>query len=137
MQLHLNQGTEYAYQALCLLDRSDGRVVSGKTMAEQLDVSVDYLTKVLRPLSKAGWIAGTRGAAGGYRITVDLAALCVLDLVEVVEGRVDRERCMHGDSRNPAQELCALHDAWIRARDSLLVELAATPLNEPCLASSE
>ena len=137
MQLHLNQGTEYAYRALCMLDESDGARVSGKTMAEQLDVSVDYLTKVLRPLSRAGWIAGSRGASGGYRITVDLSALCVLDLIEAVEGRVDRERCMHGDSRNPAQELCAYHDAWIRARDSLLVELESTPLNEPCLASSE
>ena len=137
MQLHLNQGTEIAYQALCMLDRSDGEVVPGKTMAEQLGVSVDYLTKVLRPLSRAGWIAGSRGATGGYRITVDLTALCVLDLVETVEGRVDRQRCMHGDSRNPAQELCALHDAWIRARDSLLVELESTPLTEPCLTSSE
>ena len=137
MQLHLNQGTEVAYRALCMLDRSDGTPLSGKTMAEQLDVSADYLTKVLRPLSHAGWITGERGATGGYRMTVDLTALCVLDLIEVVEGRVDRERCMHGDSRNPAQELCALHDAWIRARDSLLVELESTPLTEPCLASSE
>ncbi|MGI9666685.1 MAG: RrF2 family transcriptional regulator [Acidimicrobiia bacterium] len=128
MKLHLNQGTEYAYQALQVLEQSDDTHVTGRTVAEKLDVSTDYVAKVLSPLTRAGWVSATTGPAGGYRLRADLTTLCVLDLIEVVEGRVDRSRCMHGDSRDPASEICALHDPWIRARDSLLSELEVTPL---------
>lgn len=70
------------------------------------------------------------GPSGGYRLAIDLNGHCLLDLVEVVEGTVDRTRCMHGDSRNPAEQLCGLHTPWVKARDALLDELEATPLAE-------
>ncbi len=128
MQLQLNQKTEMAYQALELLDRSGSEYVSGRRIAEALGVSAQYLTKVMSPLARAGWVASTTGPAGGYRLAIDLSDQCLLDLIEVVEGTVDRSRCMHGDARNPAKEPCLLHDPWTRARDALLDELAVTPL---------
>lgn len=130
MRFHLNQATESAYRALLVLADSGDEYLTGRQLAEELDVSTDYLAKVMSPLSRAGWVASSTGPAGGYRLEADLRALCVLDLVEAVEGRVDRSRCMHGDSRNPAPEECALHGPWVRARDSLLSELEVTPLWE-------
>lgn len=135
MLLHLDQRTELAYRALLLLDEVDDGPATSKDIAARLDLSPDYLVKVLAPLTRAGWIASTRGPAGGYRLSTSLEHLCVLDLIEAVEGKVDREKCMHGDSRNPATEVCTLHDPWIRARDALLTELEETPIALAGLAS--
>ena len=128
MQLCLNRQTGLACEALTILGTFDTEYVSSRDLAERLDVSTDYVTKVLAPLVREGWVTSTPGRTGGYRLAIDLDERCVLDLIETVEGRVDRSKCMHGDSRNPALEPCALHDAWVRARDSLLTELELTPL---------
>jgi len=130
LRLQLNQRTELAYRALDVLEHSGSVYLSGKRIAEQLDVSAQYLTKVMAPLARAGWVTTLTGPSGGYRLAIDLSVHCLLDLVEVVEGTVDRSRCMHGDSRNPAEELCKLHTPWVKARDALLNELAVTPLAE-------
>ncbi|MDJ0792490.1 MAG: Rrf2 family transcriptional regulator [Acidimicrobiia bacterium] len=135
MQLHLDQRTELAYQALLLLEGSGPDYVTGSDLADRLQITPDYLTKVVAPLSRAGWVVSTTGPSGGYRLSANLEELCILDLVEAVEGRVDRERCMHGDSRNPAPELCTLHEPWVRARDALLAELEETPIAVAGLSS--
>jgi Rrf2 family protein len=130
VNLQLDQRTELACKALLLLNEDDesDHYMPRRIIAERLDLSPDYLTKVLAPLSHAGWITSATGPAGGYRLTANLSELCVLDLIEAVEGRIDRERCLHGDSRNPVTERCTLHDPWIRARDALLTELEETPI---------
>ena len=135
MQLHLDKRTGLAYRALLLLDRQHDTVTPGRDLATSLEVSTEYLNKVMAPLKHAGWVRATRGPAGGYRVTTNLEELCILDLIEAVEGRVDRDRCMHGDARNPATELCTLHDPWIRARDALLSELEETPIAVAGLSS--
>ncbi|HSJ71628.1 MAG TPA: Rrf2 family transcriptional regulator [Acidimicrobiia bacterium] len=128
MRLELDQRTELAAQALIVLDVNDPGYQTGTGIADRLSISLDYLTKILAPLIREGWIASAPGRGGGYRLTKSLDGLCVLDLIEAVEGRVDRNQCMHGDSRNPPTELCRLHDPWVRARESLLRELEETPL---------
>ena len=135
MQLHLDQRTELAYQALLILDGAGTDYLTSREIAERLSLSADYLTKVLAPLGRAGWIVSSTGPKGGYRLSANLEELCILDLIEAVEGRVDRTRCMHGDSRNPATELCTLHDPWVRARDALLSELEETPIAVAGLSS--
>jgi Rrf2 family protein len=126
--LELSQRTEYAYCGLVRLDGVGDQFVSGKTIASWLDVSPVYVTKLMNPLVRNGWVASATGTNGGYRLAVNLENQCVLDLIEIVEGKVDRTRCIHGDTQNPALELCAMHEPWVRARDALLTELEVAPL---------
>lgn len=137
MLLHLDQRTEFAYQALLLLNEQRDDFTTSRDIASELDLSPDYLVKVLAPLTRVGWITSSRGSAGGYRLNTNLGKLCVLDLIEAVEGKVDREKCMHGDALNPAAEWCTLHEPWTRARDALLTELEETPIAVAGLASPE
>ena len=135
MQLCLNQQTGLACEALTILSAHDSGYLSGPDLAAQLNISLDYLPKALSPLTREGWIASSTGRDGGYRLAIRLEDRCVLDLIEIVEGRVDRTRCMHGDSRNPAEEKCAMHEPWVRAREALLTELELTPLTQASQSS--
>jgi Rrf2 family protein len=128
MKLELEGRTELACGALVALDAAGSERLPGRSLAERLDITPEYLTKIISPLAREGWITSTTGPNGGYRLAIELNTLCVLDLIEAVEGRIDREKCMHGDSRNPALERCSLHEPWVRAREALLHELEETPL---------
>lgn len=105
-------------------------MVSGPVIASALSISTHYLTTVMRPLSRAGWVRASTGPNGGYRLSSDMGCHSILDLLEIVEGVVDRESCMHGDFVRPIQEPCALHESWTRAREALLEELASENLAE-------
>ena len=130
MQLCLNQQTGLACEALTILSAQGSEFTSGAALAERMGITAEYLPKVLAPLTKEGWVSSIPGRDGGYRLAINLEEKCVLDLIEVVEGKVDRSKCMHGDSRNPAEELCAMHEPWVRARETLLRELELTPLGK-------
>ncbi len=130
MRLELTQKSELALQALSVLSRTPDGFANGPEIADALSISRHYLATVMSPLSRAGWVRSATGPNGGYRLSLDMSDHSVLDLIESVEGAVDRNRCMHGDLMRPVQDPCALHEPWTRAREALLEELAATNLAE-------
>jgi Rrf2 family protein len=130
MRLELTQKSELALQALSVISRTPERFANGPEIADALSISPHYLATVMAPLSRAGWVRSTTGPRGGYRLSVDVSNHSVLDLIESIEGTVDRNSCMHGDLMRPVQEPCSLHEPWVRARDALLEELDAANLGE-------
>lgn len=128
MHLDLTQRSDLALQALDVINRSGGQTVSGPAIAKVLHISAHYLGTIMGPLARAGWVRSSTGPTGGYRLAIILSDHSVLDLIESMEGTVDRETCMHGDPMQPVVEICALHEPWTRARDALLDVLAATNL---------
>ena len=100
----------------------------GNELAQALDTSAGFLAHVVSPLTRAGWVRSVPGPRGGYRATGAAAAVSVLQLVEAVEGPVEADRCVLREQECPAAVPCALHDAWVPARDALVERLAATPV---------
>jgi len=130
MRLELTQKTELALQALNAISSTPEGFANGPDIADALSISPHYLAAIMAPLSRAGWVRSATGPKGGYRLSLDISEHSVLDLIESVEGAIDRDRCMHGDVMRPVQEPCSLHEPWTRARDALLDELDAANLGE-------
>ncbi len=130
MQLNLTQRSDLALQALDVINRFGGGTVSGPKIAAILNITPHYLGTIMGPLTRAGWVRSSTGPTGGYRLATLISDRSVLDLIEAMEGAVDRDMCMHSDPMQPVEELCALHEPWTRARDALLDELAATSLSD-------
>jgi Rrf2 family iron-sulfur cluster assembly transcriptional regulator len=128
VKLELLDRTDLAVRALRLL--ADGGRTTARVLAEQLTTSPGFLTQVLKPLVDAGILGSERGPAGGFALAVDPARLTMLTVIEAVEGPTDDGRCVLQNAPCPREDLCAIHDAWTRARQALLTELATTPLLE-------
>ncbi len=130
MHLEFTRKSELAMRALGVISRAPDGFANGPDIADALSISPHYLATVMAPLSRAGWVRSATGPRGGYRLSLDISNHSVLDLVESVEGAIDKDRCMHGDLMRPIQEPCALHEPWTRAREALLEELASANLAE-------
>ncbi len=125
MRLELTRRSELAVRALCRL--AAGGRTKGAELAEKVGTSPAFLAQVLSPLVRAGWVRSDRGPTGGYELATSLDRLSVLALVEEIEGPTDDGRCvLRGGPCAEDGAVCALHDAWVPARDSLLARLAAT-----------
>lgn len=130
MHLEFTRKSELALRALSVICGTSEGFANGPEIADALSISPHYLATVMAPLSRAGWVRSATGPRGGYRLSLDVSKYSVLDLVESVEGAIDKDRCMHGDLMRPIQEPCALHEPWTRAREALLEELAGANLAE-------
>ena len=105
-----------------------GGPLKGSQLADVLDATPGFMSQVLNPLVKVGWLASEPGPSGGYHLVADITRVSVLDVVEAVDGPTDDGRCVVAD--RPCSEVtpCALHHAWARARQVLTSTLASLSL---------
>ena len=127
MRLEITRKTNLAIRAMATLNEAGGRV-SGKELAAAIETTTTFLAQVVTPLVRRGWVASQPGRTGGYELVVEAAELSVLDVIEAVEGPTDTKSCVLRAGQCSADNPCATHEAWSRARDALVNELAETPL---------
>ncbi len=127
MRLELRARTELALRALQTL--ADGRRRRASEIADRVGSTPAYIAHVMVALSKPRWIDSAPGPTGGHRLAVELSSITLLDLIEAIEGPTDDGRCVMADRACPAEVPCALHDAWIPARDALIAQLTRTTLD--------
>lgn len=102
--------------------------MKGPALADAVGSTSGFVSQVLAPLVRAGWVRSDPGPTGGYSLVADLADVSVLAVIEAVEGPTDTGRCVLVDRACNDRGTCALHVPWLRARAELLRELDSTPV---------
>jgi len=128
MRLEVTRSSDLAARALVLLSASGSRE-KGSLLAAELGSTAGFLSQVMSPLVKAGWVRSDPGPAGGYSLDTDLHSISVLDVIEAVEGPTDNGQCVLQDRSCGEPGPCALHESWSSARSELLGRLASTPMS--------
>src|SRR2546428_10426432 len=94
--MKFSQRTEYALRALVELGRRHG---SGPTPCREIarlqKIPPRFCEQVFSDLRRAGMIGSTRGAAGGATLVRDPASIHVSEVVDVIEGPVVTQACLH------------------------------------------
>lgn len=129
MRLELTRKTDLALQALRALSTFRAPV-KGKDLAALINTTPSFIAQIMKPLVDSDWVTSDRGPTGGYRLAVDLAPISVLSLIEAVEGPTINGRCVLQGTPCPIVDQCAMHEAWVRGRSALLMELAKTSVLE-------
>lgn len=107
-----------------------GGSLSSKQIAESRNLSQPLVAKVLTVLSQAGFVRGTRGPGGGYRLARDPEQVTVFDVVELFEGHRETSACPFGPGWCGVGDPCPLHDILAGLADS-----AATTLRNVSFAA--
>jgi len=90
-----------------------------REMADDLDISFHFLTKVLQPLTQAGILHSYRGPNGGVALLADPEELKILDVVLLYEGEDFFDTCLLGLPGCGEKKPCAVHDFWKHAKENL------------------
>jgi len=132
---HITAGVEYGLHCLLYLvgDTGEARTASARDLADLQGVPVDYVAKLFTKLQKAGVVAASEGARGGFRLARPAEAISVLDVVMAIDGekplfdcREIRGRCAiyEGKSWTP-RGVCAIHAVMLEA-EARMREILAT-----------
>ena len=97
--MQFNQATDYAFRVIMhLAERSEGELANRQTIAEQQNIPTGFLQKIMHSLVKGELVKSYRGVDGGFVLAKPAEEISLLDVIEVMEGPLDLQRCLKQDS---------------------------------------
>jgi len=134
--LQISRKVDYALRALIYLARHDGeRACTLGTIATDIDVSPQFLAKIVEELSHRGLVRSRRGARGGYVLGRAAAEISFNDVIEAVEGPIALNICLDGQGDCTLLGTCGMLPVWQEAQRRLVDIFAHTTLADvgtPC-----
>ena len=92
--LRLSKKADYALMAMRHLAlRSDAGSSSAREIAEQYDIPVELLAKVLQRLARRGLLTSHQGTRGGYILSRPASQISVADVIQAIDGPVAFTAC--------------------------------------------
>src|SRR6476659_1633570 len=131
---------EYGVRLMVELGRvgPDSTPVSLSSVAEAERLPLSYLEHLVARLRKAGLVASTRGAHGGYRLARPAEEITMDAVVEALEGQIAPMECFHENPEgkvlcsheDDGDRACATKLLWTRVQGGVTKALAGTTLAE-------
>ena len=78
----------YGLRAILALIRSGEKQVSLSAIAQEEDLSLNYLESIFSQMKRADLVTGITGAQGGYRLAKDPSEITVFDVLHTLEGNM-------------------------------------------------
>lgn len=127
----LSQTAEYALRAMVALAAGKNDARTAHDLARESQVPLDYLSKVLNLLARAGVVAGQRGRGGGFQSVRPAGELTVLDVVTAVDPLKRIRTCPLGLKAH-GENLCPLHRKLDDAVKSIEDAFGSTTIESLC-----
>ena len=99
--LKISKKADYALMALQHIaavqfgDVTPGRVVNTKEIAEEYNIPLELLAKVLQTLAKHALIESHNGPKGGYALARRAHQITIAQILESIEGPLGITDCLH------------------------------------------
>jgi len=117
--MRLFKSSEYAIRCLVFMAITHCEMCTVKMLSDSLDIPYKYLGRLMGRLGAAGIVAARHGKYGGYRIARPLDEVRLADIIEVVEGLENYDRCILGFATCDDENPCSLHDHWSARREGI------------------
>jgi len=127
--LRISKITDYAVTTLVQLGYRVERVTSAADLAQITGIPEPTVSKVLKLAAKAGLVTGSRGVAGGYRLSRPTAEITVLDMITAFEGPISVTDCVeHGAGACIVEHFCSLRHHWGAVNQAICDSLRSVTL---------
>src|SRR5881628_4036437 len=132
--LRLSKKADYALMAMKHLAlRSDRASSSAREIAEQYDIPIELMAKVLQRLVQRGLLASHQGTRGGYHLARQPGRISVADVIQAIDGPVTVTACSTEDGQCEQFSKCNVRDPLWRVREKILAALGDCTIAELAL----
>lgn len=129
--MRLTRAGEYAIRCMLYLTlRGQGKLVAKQEIATQAVIPAHFLTKIAQDLARANLIQIKQGPKGGFILLKDPEQVTLLEVIEVMIGRISLNDCVGNPESCPASRLCSINRIWGKANSQLRETLAGVTLAE-------
>ena len=130
--LRLSKKADYALIAMKHLAlRSDqAAAASAREIAEQYDIPVELMAKVLQRLARRGLLASHQGTRGGYQLSRSPVAISVADVIQAVDGPLTVTACSTEEENCDQYSKCSVRDPLWKIKERILKSLETCSISE-------
>ena len=130
--LRLSKKADYALIAMKHLALNQGGVasVSAREIAEQYDIPIELMAKVLQRLVRSGLLVSTQGTRGGYTLRRPAGSISVADVIQAIDGPFTVTACSTENNGCEQYSKCSIRDPLWQIRERIAAALGTVSVAE-------
>lgn len=126
-----SKSSEYVIRALVYLALQESdKYVMVKTISENSEIPLPFLSKILQDIAKAKWITSKKGKNGGVKLSIDPSKLKLLDVISYIDGARDYSKCMFGHKDCSLSLKCILENKCSILKNEIYDFLNSTTIRD-------
>ena len=111
--------TEYAIRVMVFLSHNRHQMFSATRLHTLLNIPYKYLSKLMTKLASAGLVEVSQGNKGGYQLNITRSPIYLREIINIVEGLDNYDRCILGFDDCSDQNPCSLHTFWVNHKNGI------------------
>jgi Rrf2 family protein len=122
--------TEYAIRVMVFLSHNREEMYSVNRLHSLLNIPKKYLGKLMTRLAGAGLVNVSQGKQGGYQINTNRSPIFLAEIINIVEGLDNYNRCVLGFDDCSDENPCSLHTFWVKPKEGINNLIQNTSLDD-------
>ena len=134
--LRLSKKADYALMAMKHLALKAGGAAapasasSAREIAEQYDIPIELMAKVLQRLVRTGLLVSTQGTRGGYALSRASASITIADVIQAIDGPFTVTACSTEKNDCEQYSKCSIRDPLWQIKERIVEALGTVTLAE-------
>jgi FeS assembly SUF system regulator len=130
--LRLSKKADYALIAMKhLAQKASGPgSASAREIAEQYDIPIELMAKVLQRLVRTGLLVSTQGTRGGYTLGRVSGSITVADVIQAIDGPFTVTACSTEKNDCDQYGKCSIRDPLWQIRERIVAALGTVTIAE-------
>ncbi len=125
--MQITRQADYAVRAvLHVAQLAEGERLATSVIAEEENIPLPFLAKIVSQLSVKGILDAMRGASGGVRLARTPDEISLREVIEAIDGEISLNRCVLNADACPSTGVCPVHEVWCEAQKDLVSRLEST-----------
>jgi Rrf2 family protein len=129
--LRLSKKADYALMAMKhLAQKTAVSSTSAREIAEQYDIPIELMAKVLQRLVRTGLLVSTQGTRGGYTLSRPSTLISVADVIQAIDGPFTVTACSTENVGCEQYSKCNIRDPLWQIRERIVAALGTVTIAE-------
>jgi len=137
MSMQITNQADYALRSMLYIAQyAESQLIPSNKIAEEMQISRIFLSRINSQLVNAGLIRTRRGARGGVMLAKPAADISVYDVVTTIDGPITLIDCIADPESCPLSPDCPYRTFWEETQNALIARMKAVSLQD-MLANSK
>lgn len=129
--MRITREADYGILLMTSLAQARNEARSAATLAEQRQLPMPMVSKILKTLTRSGLLISQRGALGGYSLARSAHSISAADIISALEGPLAITECSSDAAPSCArQQHCDISSHWPRINQAIHAALQNISLAE-------
>ena len=131
MSMQITNQADYALRSMLYIAKyAESQLIPSNTIAEEMQISRIFLSRINSQLVNAGLIRTRRGARGGVMLAKPAAEISIYDVVTTIDGPVTLIDCIADPDTCPLSPNCPYRSFWEVTQNALIAKMKAVSLQD-------